>query len=278
MKISVVIPTRNDNYGGNLTETATASVQTMSKTFDEVIVVDFGSTEPFAPILQATIKDRKENIRIIHVPRPWVLTHLANDSTFSDILARNIGIRRATHDVIFSSNIDIVSAPRHYFDFDIQFNEENFYASPKFMINRGIIQNLRNRGLPWEQIQEHLFQTRDTYIRQPLWHGDPWSTISGPGDFQGGHKKIWYDDEVRGFEETLIFRDYADSNLHKKVIENAHRDVLPALFFYLFHQSHADGRPGTKPNDAFTALHGFVKTTNKETWGFSEEKFDECLI
>jgi hypothetical protein len=279
-KVSSVVPSRNDNFGGDLAGTATASLQTMSKTFEEVILVDFGSfNEPMISILDKTIKERKGNIRVITVPRQWVLNKLGDDSTFADVLARNIGIRRAKHDIIVSSNIDIIPGPRKYFDFT-QFDPDIFYSSNKFMIERSMIADLRDRGCRWEDIQEYLFQTRNNYLRQGGFDGDPWSRVSGCGDFQIGHRKIWFHDQVRGFEETLIFKDHTDTNLHKKIIENGRYDVQSALFFYVFHQSHENirNRGACKLNDNHASVHGFGQTTNPPDWGFVQENFQEYLI
>jgi len=277
MKLSVSIPTRNDNYGGKLIETATYCLQTMSKTFDEVIVVDFGSVSPMYPILDKTITEKNGNIRIITVPEPWVAARFPG-ITMADVIARNIGVRRAKNDIIASSNIDVIPSTLRRFDFP-QFDQGVFYSSNKFMINHDMVTALRTQGMSWEDIQEHLFETRSQYERQGDVLTDPWSKVSGCGDFQVGHRNIWFNSEVRGFEETLVHMDYADSNLHKKIIENAHVEVRPARFFYVFHQSHLSNRSsGIQFNNPATSLFGFAKTTNPETWGFSNEKFEEFFI
>ena len=41
MKLSAVVVTRNDNYGGNLNERATYCLNSLINTFDEVILVDW---------------------------------------------------------------------------------------------------------------------------------------------------------------------------------------------------------------------------------------------
>lgn len=277
-RISIVIPSRNDNFGGRLIETATATLQTMSKTFDEVILVDFGSFhEPMHSIVRRTIQERKGNIRVITVPRSWVLAKLQDDNTFTDVWARNIGIRRATHDIIVSSNIDIIPGPRDCFDFS-QFDENVFYSSNKYMIERSLVDKLRGDGVSWMGLQCCLFETRQQYYRQQGYDGDPWSKVSGCGDFQIGHRRIWFHDQVRGFEESLIYKDHTDTNLHKKIIENAGHDVQPALFFHVFHQSHENIRGKCLQNDLHASVHGFGRTTNPVNWGFAQENFEEYRI
>lgn len=276
MKISVAIPTRNDNYGGNQLEVATATLHTMSRTFDEVLVVDYGSVEPFAPVLREALGEHLGNIRVITVPRSWVLEHTGDDHTFADTTARNIGVRRARNDIITSSNIDIIPAPLSAFDFN-QYDPRVFYTSPKYMIEQPWISTWREQGLSWEGIQNVLCRDRTSYYRQGGFDGDPWSKVSGCGDFQLGHRDIWYHPAVRGFEEAFTLRNHADSNLHKKIIEFAKTDVQPAPFFHLFHQSHH--QPTTAAhNDQYAVLSGFTHTTNDENWGAALTEFEECVL
>ena len=43
MKLSAVVVTRNDDYGGNLNDRATYCLNSLVNTFDEVILVDWNS-------------------------------------------------------------------------------------------------------------------------------------------------------------------------------------------------------------------------------------------
>ena len=45
MKLTAVVVTRNDNYGGNLNERATYCLNSLINTFDEVILVDWNSPD-----------------------------------------------------------------------------------------------------------------------------------------------------------------------------------------------------------------------------------------
>lgn len=275
MKTSVIIPTRNDNFGGNLIETATACIQTMSRSFDEVIIVDFGSKEPLCNFMAGT---ESKNVRFIIVPESWVISKVGDTTTLADVFARNIAIRRATNDMIISSNIDIIPGPRVHFDLP-HFEEDKFYTSPKYMIDRNIVTPYVTSIMqPWDQLQEYLYDNRKSYYRQPAFNGDPWSVVSGCGDFQMGHRSIWFDPEVRGFEETMIYKDYLDTNLQKKIIENAHKEIVTASFLHVFHQSHEHNRGYVKGNDPGKSVWNFMKTTNTEEWGAPNDVFEEKLI
>jgi hypothetical protein len=45
MKLSAVVVTRNDNYGGNLNDRATYCLNSLVNTFDEVILIDWNSPD-----------------------------------------------------------------------------------------------------------------------------------------------------------------------------------------------------------------------------------------
>ena len=44
--------------------------------------------------------------------------------------------------------------------------------------------------------------------------GDPWSLVICCGDYQVAHRDLWH--KMRGFEESMIYRNFADTNLMKK--------------------------------------------------------------
>ena len=278
MKISVVLTTRNDNFGGNMIEMGSACLQTMSRTFDEVILVDFGSKTPLYPIFNDIITEKNNNIRVISVPYEWVTNCIGDTVTMADVVARNIGIRRAYCDIIISSNIDIIPTSKNNLNFK-DFNEDTFYTTGKYMVEQPMIAKLIAEGNSWEFIQNYLFDNKHSYYRQTEFHGDPWSVMSGCGDFQMGHKKIWFDDKVRGFEEIMIYKNHTDTNLQKKIIVNAQYKVVNASFIHIFHQSHASVLSrNVKLNNLHKTVHGFERTTNSENWGYPNETFEENII
>jgi len=278
MNVSVVLCSRNDNYGGSRTiEMGTACLQTMSRTFEEIIVVDFGSKAQLYPVFKNTIPENLGNLRFIHVPQQWVLDITKDPKVMADVIGRNIGIRRTSHDIILSSNIDIIPAERSKFNFS-SFDKEVMYTSGKYMVDILLLAKLRAQGNTWEAIQNHLFDTRGNYYRQGPVNAEPWSIMSACGDFQLGHRDLWFHPEVRGFEESLIYKDYTDTNLNKKIIENAKKKVRIAPDWHIFHQSHENNRGKVKRNDINTAAWNFKKTTNTENWGYPDIKFEENLI
>ena len=105
--------------------------------------------------------------------------------------------------------------------------------------------------------------------------GDDYSIINCCGDFQLAPKHIW--DEIRGFEECLIYPLFADTNVQKKSV--MHGFGLKAIYnppmFHINHGSKGWGGGGIadginkKANDQYRAVIYQNKTENLDTWGFS---------
>nr|CCF78634.1 hypothetical protein RGS1_70340 [Rubrivivax gelatinosus S1] len=66
---------------------------------DEIIIVDWSSTEPVWPMLSGFDDPRLKVVRIDDEPR-WILTH-----------ALNVGLRLARHEIVFKLDADIALAP-----------------------------------------------------------------------------------------------------------------------------------------------------------------------
>ncbi len=132
MKISAVIVSRNDNYGGNLIERSSYCFQSAIDTYDEVIYVDWNSEE------QSLLYEVKDNIKfkgnfkhiVIPPDAAKILTNYDEHAQVCcEVLGRNIGIRRATGDYIISTNIDIIAPRRDTLEAAINSLEPNsFYV------------------------------------------------------------------------------------------------------------------------------------------------------
>ena len=86
MKLSAVVVTRNDNYGGNLNDRATYCLNSLIDTFDEVILVDWNSPDNKPQLWD--IQDRidfKGNLKHI-VITPEVASMLTNNDSRTSML------------------------------------------------------------------------------------------------------------------------------------------------------------------------------------------------
>ena len=289
MKLSAVVISRNDNYGGNLADRATYCLNSLIDTFDEVFYIDWNS--PTHSLLY-DIEDRlikKGNLKHIVIP-PDVASMFTNNDPQAQVccetLARNIGIRRATGDYIVSTNIDVIAPKRDHLEKAInELDKNTFYTISRRHVEWKDIEEFHGgerKFSDWKNLRDHLIKnSEERKYDEKVVDGDDYSIINCCGDFQLAHKDIW--NEIRGFEEELIYVLYSDTNVQKKAVK--HGFDLKAIYSpALFHIFHGKGGGGfldginRKTNDMYRAVTSQEKTENKETWGFSPIEIEYELL
>ena len=291
MKLSAVVVTRNDNYGGNLNDRATYCLNSLIDTFDEVILVDWNSPNSRPQLWDIDTKiDFRGNLKHI-VITPEVASMLTNNDPHAqvcnEVLGRNIGIRRATGDYIVSTNIDVIAPRRDQLEQAIQneMNDNTFYTISRRHVEWKDIEEFHGgerKYKDWKALRDHLIENSEERTREEsVVEGDNYSIINCCGDFQIAHKNIW--NEIRGFEEELIYVLYSDTNVQKKAVK--HGFELKAIYSpALFHIFHGKGGGGfldginRKVNDMYRAVTAQEKTENADTWGFEPIEMEYELL
>jgi hypothetical protein len=285
MKISAVIVSRNDGYGGHLNERATYCFNSAIDTYDEVIYVDWNS--PTHSLLY-DIKDNiqfKGNFKHI-VISPEIASVLTNGDPNAqkccEVLGRNIGLRRATGDYLVSTNIDIIHPKRDQLEETIaQLDIRSFYTISRRHTDWDIIKAFHNDEIPfseWKSLREYLItNSEERHFEETTVSGDNYSIINCCGDYQIAFREIW--NEIRGFEEALIYSLYADTNVQKKAL--MHGFGLKAIYNpALFHIEHGRGGGGfldginKVTNDPYRAIVYQNKTENSDSWGFGDTEIE----
>lgn len=277
MRISAVIVGRNDNYGGKLIERATYCLNTMVLTFDEVIYVDWNTKGPKILTDEIDITTNPGRLQIIKVSPAMCkeLTGAENDK-LCEVLARNIGIRRATGDVIVSTNIDIIPPKREYLDTLMGTNDfitiakhdlrvEDFGSDKNYEQIRDILPiQYGLNPIASRLIIKSLVMNNEILKQLPKQaHHTASSLICACGDFQIASKEIWY--KIRGFEESMTKRLYADTIVQYKAILSG-ATVRATNFPPVYHLDH-------ERNNAPDLLNPEIPDdvgSNPETWGFSD--------
>ena len=129
----------------------------------------------------------------------------------------------------------------------------------------------------WNELRDYIYvNSEERMVEEKTVSGDDYSLINCCGDFQIAPKYIW--DEIKGFEEDLIYPLYADTNVQKKSVK--HGFGLKAIFnppmFHINHGSKGWGGGGfaeginKKANDIHRAITFQEKTENLPNWGFSD--------
>ena len=286
MKISAVIVSRNDNYGGYLNERATYCLNSAIDTYDEIFYIDWNS--PTNSLLY-DIKDNinfKGNLKHI-VISPEIASILTNHNPKAqkccEVLARNIGLRRMTSEWMVSTNIDIIAPKRKDLEKTIKLlDKQCFYTISRRPVDWDVILNFNNGEYnfkEWEKTREYLIKnSEERHFDEIVMEGDNYSLINCCGDYQIAHKNIWYD--IKGFEEELIYPGHADTNIQKKAV--MHGFGLKALYNpAFFHINHGTGGGGFLDYDKFgqknqqyqdyyRAIIYQKETENSESWGFGD--------
>ena len=287
MKLSAVVVARNDNYGGDLNDRATYCLNSLIDTFDEVILVDWNSpnNHPLLWDIEKNIQG-KGNLKHI-VVTPEIASMLTNNDPHAqvcnEVLGRNIGIRRATGDYIVSTNIDVIAPRRDELEATIKndLNDKTFYTISRRHTEWKDIEAFHGgerKYSEWRELREHLIEnSEERKYEETVVEGDNYSIINCCGDFQLAHKNVW--NEIRGFEEELIYVLYSDTNVQKKALK--HGFELKAIYSpALFHIYHGKGGGGfldginRKVNDMYRAVTAQEKTENADTWGFEPIEFE----
>jgi hypothetical protein len=286
MKISATVIARNHEYGTvSLRNRSILCLNSLIDTFDEVSYVDWASPQHS---LLYDIKDElnlKGNLKhfVVDQDIAGVLSNFnPNIQKPCEVLARNIGLRRSTGDWWVSTNIDVICPERQsLIDLFTSLDQNTMYTisrrSCDFEKEKQYHETLNtgnNIYKDWKLIRNHLNETvGERKMEEKVLVGDDYSLINCPGDFQCAPRHIWED--IRGFEEELVYALYTDTNVQKKAV--MHGYGLKALFSPpLFHIDHGPGGggfcSGYNPiaNDPKRAIVFQQKTLNPETWGFSE--------
>jgi hypothetical protein len=276
MSVSIVVTSRNDGYGGTLELRASHALNTMIKNYDEVIYVDWNSPNDDSLINHLSLNG-KGNLRHIQIKKEDVerINPVLVDLPIVEVLGRNIGIKRAKSDWIVSSNIDIM--PDKLNTSNLQ--EDTFYAVSRKNVPVSFFQSVEKDFFSYCLKNSTKFESAPKIIGDH-WAGkyDPWSLTVCCGDFQVAHRNLW--EKMRGFEESLIYRDCADSNIMKKgVIYGRGASLIDMNVFHLDHDGHSMNVGGkTLKNEWEPSVANFEETTNKENWGLFDFNFKEEII
>jgi len=280
-KITAVVTGRNDDYSGDLHTRMIPSLNSFIEEYDEVIYVDFNSLNcSFIEVIKNKLSHKSKLRSITVTPNDIKQMSPNYENKFIEVIARNIGIRRATSDFVLSTNPDIICT----YPNSISLNNNSMYVGAR----RDIPLDLYTQ-INYKRLKPFLLSSMNNFSKKPrvvddqgnpIWDpNDRWSVIVCCGDYQLAHKSVW--NSIKGFEESAIGRCYADSNLMKKAaLAGYDLNEIELPIFHLNHNTpkYIKNDNETPKNCQATYVQNFDKTTNEETWGFSNVEFDEEII
>jgi len=286
MKVSVVLMGRNDDYGGRQVERVNYAMNCMLDTFDEVIYVDWNTDGSKILIDDLDIQVHPEKLVIITVP-PEQCRKLMGDDEYErgqkccEVLARNVGIRRATGDIIVSSNTDIIPPKREYLDVVLKdLKSGDMLSIAKHDVDVDTLKQMGSYLDARDHVLIHygvnpisnrlifpsLTMNKTMLYQMPeSQHHVASSLICACGDMQIAHKETWH--AIKGFEESMIKRMYIDSIVQYKVIMNG-GTVRVTNFPPVYHIDHERNNAPSVQNIQQPEIG-----KNPDTWGFSDIQF-----
>jgi hypothetical protein len=268
-----VVVGRNDDYGKNLIERASYSLYSLVSQMDEVIFVDWATEEGKLTLVEE-IGIKSPNFYYIKIT-PEQARKWNNDDpdaqSVCEVMARNIGLRRLSTDVMISTNPDVIPPYRKYLEKTVL--DGIFMTVARRNIS---LYDIRPIGKPQEvnKIMDELEIKKHGWGQEPdveVCEGDHFSLVSCPGDFQIAPRNVWY--KIRGFEESLNGRGYADSNVQRKAFAYRY-GILASRDIPVWHIGHERGGGGDgKVNDMHKAIF-MERTENPSTWGHINEPLE----
>ena len=287
MDISVVVSSRNDDHGGGLVPRMNMFMLSLQESARrasieiDLIIVEWNPPEGRAPLQEVLtfVTAPKFTTRVVTVPKAYHET-LGNSDHFDffQMLAKNVGVRRARYPWILSTNPDLFYGPSVFQGFVETGQDPNrYYRVPRTDVKSGKVPP-----------GDYLCQFERIMLKEIVHHVRPWidgMLTEACGDFHLVHRSVW--DQVYGYPEWPIWSIHLDSLFQSQCFNRGiQQTVLQAGIYHLDHARSWVVNPEEikqHPHielELVSALHKFQKTTgvqltfNDVNWGAADEEFN----
>jgi hypothetical protein len=254
----------------------------MLKEFDEVVYVDWNSPGG-VPLTDVCEIYNRDKLKVIVVSEDDA-KRMCPDYHICEVIGRNIGIRNATGDYIVSTNIDIIPPKRSHIDaviseippkslITIASNDTTIEVVEDVTKNNfssvnetlpyyiGVNPLIKDRFLsPFVTVDEQLLNSLPSTSRFNVT-----AVIIACGDFQIAHRDTWF--EIKGFEESMLKRGFADGVVQHKIIKNGGK-VIALVLPPVYNIQHERNNEQGVLNDITFAPD---VSLNKDNWGNTKE-------
>ena len=290
--LSVIISARNDDHGADFASRLTLCLSTIYalvqkyKLATEILLVEWNPPQdrpPLWEVLPSLPQDTPLTLRVIRVPGSLHEQYrLSKSLNLYQMIAKNVGIRRATGSFVLCTNADIIfsetlfkflakkTLKRNHFyrcnrcdvskipsSLTVPYNLSSVLAFCKSNIKQRLGKNRWYANFPGSSPfwYRHLpMQLFTIILSQLLWlfvdkvhnlyHGlDTWAC----GDFTLMHKEDWID--IHGYAEFDAYSLHIDSIALGAAAAIGKKQVILPLSHCTYHISHADGWEMDDPLD-----------------------------
>jgi len=170
-KYSFIVASRNDNHGGNMRAKNIFFINRWLHSIKkynlncELIIVDWNSKIPLRKILKSSLLKNNQIVKIIEVPNQiHKKFHNSKKLDFFQMIAKNVGARRANGKFLIFTNIDIVFSEKFFYYLKNNINKnETIYRADRHDFD---LKNLKNYEISEDKIKKlttHIHKKNYTY-------------------------------------------------------------------------------------------------------------------
>jgi hypothetical protein len=262
-RISVVVPARNDDYGGNFLSRLQVTVNVLAgHALDaEMIIVEWNPPEDRPPLVEALSWPASLRGRIITVPNEVHRTFEGSEQMpMFEYVAKNVGIRRAEGDQVITMNADILFSKA----LAARLASEQYFSNSFYRVHRSDVnENCDLINVPVDQIDEACKQNVVRFTRS--WEG-------AEGDFTMMSRDAWMN-RINGHPEFLSY-DKIDTYT---VYLARHRGMQEIIFEEpLYHQEHDRSQRANRPTIGWQIA--LQEKSNTHAWGLAERQLPRVVM
>lgn len=260
-RVSFVIASRNDQWCGDSVGRLSNTLNWLMNFFDEeIILVDWG-TPTKDPLRRALkLENHRPDVRMIYVPREIATDH------FSEVLALNVGIRRAKGTYIARLDQDTMPGMkfRGWLN-ELPDNPNNmtpaYFSERRDMALGDTPGTLIRRWSdpPWDDSYKDFFKTAVGVLIAP--------------------KIAWHN--LTGYDESLIYRNHMEHDLCARFRRTCGLVNLgPIVEYDFYHQFHERSKVYLKDNDfpSDKWMEECPLRPNGIDWGLGNVKLEERYL
>jgi hypothetical protein len=287
MEISVVVTTRNDDHGGQQIPRVNMFMRSLRESARlggaevELVIVEW-NPPPDRPLLsEEEALEWTVPTRIITVP-PEIHNALPNNNVgpLYQMIAKNVGVRRATHEWIACSNPDLFYGPTVFSGLEPVLGKGKLFRIPRVDIKSTVVPSQSNYAQELDELKDHKIERHN----RPWVCGQPLLT-DACGDWQLLHRTDW--EKAGGYWEHPVWSIHMDSLFSVTAMHAGMQEiVVNSALYHLDHDrswvknpEEIQQRPHIELQDV-VGLHNIMRASgrhirfNQPDWGYNDVDFD----
>jgi len=244
--ISIVQYSRNDDHGGNLLKRMQFSYYTniylleKAQIKSEIIMVDYNTPKEKDNLYKLLpVSENLKFVTIRHIIVPPEIHQTFKDYNklpMNNMVARNIGIRRAKGEYILSTGVDVIFSYQLVKQFK-NLLPNRLYRVHRYDVNRCILNEEFNVENILEKCEKNIIDIHfNTNLGKFESTDIPSLHTNNCGDFQLAHKDVWFN--LNGYPEIDLMGTHSDTIFSYMSYLSGNKEiVLDEKFFHIDHES-----------------------------------------